>query len=160
MSILIDHLRTQVASTQRLLQVLLAQRDAIRKQDAEGVLARLGDVQAELAVRERIERERDDLLRAADTRLGVAPEALHLDDLLAGTPGRETDEARALSAELKGLLAEISQVHSQNKVLIRQELTFLDHLLRVLSGAPQGGYSAGGGFASATASYATVDARV
>jgi hypothetical protein len=159
-SVLIDHLRMQVASAQRLLQVLLAQRDAIRKQDAEGVLARLGDVQAELAVRERIERERDDLLRSAGGRLGVAPEALHLDDLLTGTPGREADEARALSAELKGLLGEISQVHAQNKVLIRQELTFLDHLLRVLSGAPQGGYSAGGGFASSASAYATVDARV
>ena len=154
------HLRTQVTSAQRLLQVLLAQRDSIRKQDAAGVLARLGDVQAELVVRERIEREREDLLRSAGNRLGVAPEALHLDDLLSASSGAEADEARSLSAELKGLLSEIADVHQQNKLLIRQELSFLDHLLRVLSGTPQGGYSAGGGFASAAPAYATVDARV
>lgn len=159
MSMLLEHLRTQVGSAQRLLQVLLAQRECIRRQDAEGVLARLGDVQAELAVRERIEHERDGLLRAAGSRLGVAPEALHLDDLLDGVPAHEAVGARTLSAELKGLLAEIAEVHQQNRMLIRQELSFLDHLLRVLSGTPQAGYSASGGFASAPA-YATVDARV
>lgn len=160
MSQLIGHLRMQVASAQRLLLVLLAQRDSIRRQDVEGVLARLGDVQAELAVRQRIERERDDLLRSVGTRLGVAPEALHLEDLLGGIPAGQAHEARSLSAELKGLLSEISTVHQQNRLLIRQELSFLDHLLRVLSGAPQAGYSASGGFASAAPSFATVDARV
>lgn len=160
MSQLIDHLRLQVASAQRLLLVLLAQRDSIRRQDVEGVLARLGDVQAELAVRQRIERGRDDLLRSAGTRLGVAPEALQLEDLLGGIPAGQADEARHLSAELKGLLAEVSTVHQQNRLLIRQELSFLDHLLRVLSGTPQAGYSASGGFASAAPAFATVDARV
>ena len=160
MTALLEHLRTQVASAQRLLMVLLAQRDCIKRQDAEGVLARLGDVQAELAVRERIERERDELLRSTAARIGVAPEAVHLDDILTGLPERDAYEARTLSAELKGLLAEISLVHQQNRVLIRQELSFLDHLLRVLSGAPQGGYSSAGGFASAAQRYATVDARV
>ena len=109
MSQLINHLLMQVASARRLLLVLLAQRDSIRKQDVEGVLARLGDVQAELAVRQRIERERDDLLRSAGTRLGVAPEALHLEDLLNGIPGGQADEARTLSAELKGL--QIGRAH-------------------------------------------------
>lgn len=160
MTALLEHLRTQVASAQRLLLVLLAQRDCIRKQDAEGVLARLGDVQAELAVRERIERERDDLLRGAAVRLGLAPEAVVLEDLLLDIPDRDAHEARTLSAELKGLLSEIAEVHQQNRVMIRQELSFLDHLLRVLSGTPQAGYSATGGFASAAARYATVDARV
>lgn len=160
MTALLEHLRTQVASAQRLLMVLLAQRDCIKRQDAEGVLARLNDVQAELAVRERIERERDDLLRGAGSRLGVAPEAVHLDDLLLDLTDRDAYEARTLSAELKGLLAEIGTVHQQNRLLIRQELSFLDHLLRVLSGMPQAGYSASGGFASAAPQYATVDARV
>ena len=160
MSSLIDHLRTQVESAQRLLHVLLAQRECIRKQDAEGVLARLTDVQSELAVRERIERERADLLRFAGNRIGVSPEALHLEDLLADIPANEAGEARSLSAELKGLLSEISQVHQQNKILIRQELSFLEHLIRAVSGTPQGSYSMGGGFASSAPKYATVDARV
>jgi hypothetical protein len=160
MSQLLDHLRMQVASAQRLLLVLLSQRESIRKQDVEGVLARLGDVQAELAVRQRIEREREDILRQTGSRLGVAPEALQLEDVLIGVPTAQAGEARNLSAELKGLLGEISTVHQQNRILIRQELSFLDHLLRVLSGTPQAGYSATGGFAAATPPFATVDMKV
>lgn len=160
MSALVEHLRTQVSSAQRLLHVLLAQRESIRKQDTEGVLARLGDVQAELAVRQRIETEREALLVRAGTRLGVAPEALELEDLLTEIPAVEAHEARSLSAELKGLLTEIGDVHKQNSVLIRQELSFLDHLLRVLSGSPQAGYSANGAFSANSHSFATVDSRV
>ena len=47
--------------------------------------------------------------------------------------------ARALSAELRGTLSETARIHGQNRVLIRQELAFLDHLMRVLSGTPEGG---------------------
>ena len=32
-------------------------------------------------------------------------------------------------------------MHDQNRLLVRQELSFLDHLMRVLSGTPQSGYS-------------------
>jgi hypothetical protein len=35
----------------------------------------------------------------------------------------------------------VARVHAQNRILIRQELSFLDHLMRVLSGMPQAGYS-------------------
>ena len=30
-------------------------------------------------------------------------------------------------------------MHDQNRMLVRQELSFLDHLMRVLSGTPQSG---------------------
>ena len=32
-------------------------------------------------------------------------------------------------------------MHAQNRILIRQELAFLDHLMRLMSGVPQAGYS-------------------
>ena len=41
-------------------------------------------------------------------------------------------------------IVEVGRIHDQNRVLIRQELAFLDHLMRVLSGTPQAGYSATG----------------
>jgi hypothetical protein len=44
--ILLEHLERQLASARRLLQIVLAQGEAIRLQDVETVLARLGDVQA------------------------------------------------------------------------------------------------------------------
>jgi hypothetical protein len=64
-----------------------------------------------------------------------------------------------MSAELRGLLVEIGKVHSVNRVLIRQELSFLDHLMRLLSGAPQAGYSATG-WTNAPQSANVVNARV
>jgi hypothetical protein len=155
---LIAHLERQIESSRRLLKIVLSQGESIRRQDVEGVLARLADVQTEMAQRARIELERDDLLRSEATRIGVAPETLDLEAMLAGRPAAEGIHARALSGELKGLLAEIGNVHDQNRVLLRQELTFLDHLLRVVSGSPQGGYSRAGW--SATPSLVSaVDAR-
>ena len=45
-----------------------------------------------------------------------------------------------------------------NRILIRQELQFLDHLLRVMSGSPQGAYSRLG-FDPVPQVVTTVDAR-
>ncbi len=56
------------------------------------------------------------------------------------------------------MLAEVAQVHGSNRVLIRQELTFVDHLLRVISGDPQAGYSPGG-WAAVPSPVTSVDAR-
>lgn len=159
MTVLLEHLDNQLRSSQRLLQVLLAQGDSIRKQDVEGVLARLGDVQTELANRERLERDRDGILRQAATQLGVAPDTVTLEDILKLVPATEGDAARAKSAELKGLLSEVARVHGHNRVLIRQELSFLDHLMRVLSGEPQGGYTQTGYASNGAPKLATLDTR-
>ena len=62
----------------------------------------------------------------------------------------EADLARARSAELRGLLAEIARVHGINRALMRQEMAFLDHLTRIIGAEPQTGYrppSAGAGTA-------------
>jgi hypothetical protein len=52
----------------------------------------------------------------------------------------EADLARARSAELRGLLAEIARVHGINRALMRQEMAFLDHLTRLIGQEPQVGY--------------------
>lgn len=154
----VAHLDRQVRSTQRLLQIVLAQSDAIRQQDTEAVLAQLGEVQAELGNRAQLEQERDALIRDAGARLGLDPEAVTLEAMLAASDPDTADRARALSAELRGLLGEIERVHGQNRVLIRQELGFLGHLTKVLSGSPQGSYSPFGETAMPQATNA-VDAR-
>jgi hypothetical protein len=140
----LDHLDRQVASARRLLGVVLAQGEAIRRQDVEGVLARLGELQAEMVKRAQIERERDLLIRGAAAVHGCAPESVTLQHRLPRRPAPAAGRARELSAELRGLLAEVARGHGQNRVLLRQELAFLDHLMRVLSGAPQGAYTAVG----------------
>jgi hypothetical protein len=155
---LVAHLDTQIASAKRLLQLLLAQTDAIRRQDVEGVLARLADVQIEFAARDRLEREREGILREAAATLGLRQEAVELDDILMLVGPAEVEPARRKSAELKGLLAELTRVHTENRVLIRQELAFLDHLVRALSGQPQTGYSPRGSQAVLSGT-STMDAR-
>jgi hypothetical protein len=154
-----DHLERQLGSARRLLRIVLAQREAIQRQDVETVLAQLSEVQTEMATRTQLEQERDVILEAAARRLGVAPETIGLDALLELVPAPEAGELRQKSAELRGLFQEIALVHGQNRVLIRQELSFLDHLIRILSGAPQAGYSPFGGQGSAAPAWSAVDAR-
>jgi hypothetical protein len=139
--LVLEHLERQLASARRLLQIVLAQSEAIRGQDVESVLARLSDVQAEMVKRVQLERERDTLLAQAGAELAMRAEDVTLEALLLRMGEREADRARQISAELRGTLAEVSRVHGQNRILIRQELSFLDHLMRVMSGMPQAGYS-------------------
>ena len=157
---LMDHLDRQLASAKRLLQIVVAQRDAIRAQDVEGVLARLAEVQQEMGRRMQLERERDVLLDQASNALRRPPADITLDMILVLLPAGEAVQARALSSELRGTLAETSRIHSQNRVLIRQELAFLDHLMRVLSGTPEGAYSAGGGSSPRAQVLNLIDTRV
>jgi hypothetical protein len=157
-SAVVSHLERQVASSRRLLGIVLAQGEAIRAQDVEGVLARLSDVQIEMAVRNRLELERDGILRDAGARLGVSPEQVDLEGVLLDAPARDAERARELSAELRGLLLETQRTHDQNRVLIRQELSFLSHLMSVMSGAPRAGYSMDG-WAAAPQPVRAVDAR-
>ena len=57
------HLSLQIASGQRLLDLVLRQGTAIRERDVEAVLARLADIQVEMVARETLERERTELIR-------------------------------------------------------------------------------------------------
>jgi biopolymer transport protein ExbD len=141
---LVEHLERQLASNRRMLQIVLAQSEAIKVQDVQGVLARLAEVQQEMVQRGQIERERDALLANAAQVLRVPADQVTLDMLLQLTPEPTATRVRVLSAELKGLLAEVARIHRQNRVLIRQELLFLDHLMRVMSDAPQAGYTSVG----------------
>lgn len=125
------HLELQIASAQRLLDLVLRQGAAIRERDVEAVLGRLGDIQVEMAARESLERERTELIRRAAVRLGIEPVEVGLPALSGLAAPADQERLLARSAELRGLLAEIAREHGINRALMRQELTFLDHLLRV-----------------------------
>ena len=51
--------------------------------------------------------------------------------------------AHERSAELRGLLAEIAREHGINRALMRQELSFLSHLTRLVGGEPEPAYRPG-----------------
>jgi hypothetical protein len=141
---LLAHLDVQLASGRRLLGLVLAQGASIRARDVEGVLAQLAEIQGEMARRGALETDRAALLQRAGAALGVPASHVTLERLCAlVTPGA-AQAARDRSAELRGLLAEIAREHGINRALMRQELTFLSHLTRLVGQEPEPGYAAPG----------------
>jgi hypothetical protein len=148
----IAHLNAQLVSARRLLQVVLEQGAAIRKRDVHNVVALTGVLQAELQHRQAIEDERSRLLERAGARLGVDPGAVSLGLLEGLMHPQAAQSARERSAELRGLLEEIKREHYCNRMLMQQELAFLDHLLRLAHGDGDAGYGSGGDRPSASRS--------
>jgi hypothetical protein len=138
----IAHLDAQIASARRLLEAVLRQGQAIRGRQVEDVLARLTDIQAEMGRRAALEHSRTAILTAAGAALGIPPHTVTLDALAELLAPAQADVARERSAELRGLLAEIAKEHAINRALMRQELAFLDHLMRELGAEPHTGYAA------------------
>jgi FlgN protein len=148
---LLVHLDSQINSARGLLKLVLGQGAAIRERDSDAVLARLADIQSEMVRRGALEQERTQLLQRAGAALGVPATAVTLERLCAlVTPGA-AQAAMQRSAELRGLLAEIAREHGINRALMRQELTFLSHLTRLIGQETEPGYRPPGGAASAGA---------
>jgi hypothetical protein len=136
----ITHFTEQLASARRLLDAVLRQGTSTRRQDVEGVLACLAEIQGEMERRGRLEEERTSLLVGAAGRLARQPHEVTLDALTTlMTPG-EGAAVRERSAELRGLLSEIQREHHVNRALMRQELAFLDHLVRTFAVDEAPGY--------------------
>jgi hypothetical protein len=155
---LILHLEAQTASAERLLATVVAQTEAIKTQDVPTLIARLGDVQTELGIRRQLELDRERLMHEAAVRNGVPLHAIDFEALISGAPADVAGQARTLSTHLRTVLARVARIHANNRALIRQELTFVDHLIRLVSGIPQAGYSADG-WSTPTRPVTSVDAR-
>ncbi len=140
---LIAHLDNQVASAQRLLQIVLEQGAAIRERDVETVVRHAGAMQVEMQRRVTIEQTRSHLLERAGVRLGVTAASVTLELLTQLLDGPTADLARERSAQLRGLLEEVKREHTINRALMQQELAFLDHLLQLIGGDGSGAYRPG-----------------
>jgi hypothetical protein len=136
----VAHLDAQIASARRLLSVVLRQGQSIRAREVEEVMARLADIQVEMGRRAALEGARTTILTAAGGALGIAPHTVTIDALADLLAPAQAAVARERSAELRGLLAEVVREHAINRVLMRQELAFLDHLMRELGAEPDTGY--------------------
>jgi hypothetical protein len=134
------HLDAQIVSARRLLECILRQGASVRAREVDGVLAAMTQIQAEMGARARLENERAGLLTRAGSALGLSPAGVTLEALTQLMAPGEAELARARSAELRGLLAEIAREHGVNRALMRQELSFLDHLTRMIGAEPQAGY--------------------
>ena len=137
------HLDAQISSARRLLGSILAQGKAIRARDVEAVIQRLSDVKTEMSLRATLEEQRTDLLVRAGLALGVPAPNVTLEAMTMLMPAPHAASARERSAELRGLLAEVAREHGINRALMRQELAFLDHLVRLIGAEPDSGYGPG-----------------
>jgi len=145
------HLDAQLSSARRLLEIVLDQGAAIRRRDVQRVVSQTALLQLELQRRAIIERDRSRLLERAGMLLGVPPAAVTISMLDAVIDPARAPRAHERSAELRGLLEEIAREHHVNRVLMSQELAFLDHLLRLADGDRNLGYDADGDHSRAVA---------
>ena len=145
----IGHLDEQLASGRRLLDAVLRQGAATRRQDVDTVVGCLSEIQGEMERRAKLEQDRTQLLVLAAGRLARAPHDVTLDALASLMTTFEAAGARERSAELRGLLAEIQREHVVNRALMKQELAFLDHLVRLVGAGDDTGYQAHGNVATA-----------
>ena len=136
----LHHLDEQLASGRRLLDAVLRQGAATRRQDVDAVLACLTEIQGEMERRGRLEQDRASLLIGAAGMLARQPHEVTLDALAGLMAPAEGVAAKERSAELRGLLAEIQREHHVNRALMRQELAFLDHLVRTFAADEQPAY--------------------
>jgi hypothetical protein len=134
------HLDAQLLSGRRLLDLVLKQSAAVRDRDPEGVLACVAEIQGEMERRGRLERERAQILQHAAVHANVPAHEIDLELLTTLMDDQHAGAARTKSAELRGLLAEIAREHLVNRALMRQELSFLDHLTRLIGGDEPAGY--------------------
>ena len=135
------HLDAQIASARHLLDLVLEQGRAIRQRAVEPVLQKLAAIQAEVERRSHLEAARTELLTRAGAALGVPAPTVTMRQLAALMHPHEAQHALAMSQQLTGLLNEVAREHGVNRALMRQELTFLSHLTRLVGGAePEGAY--------------------
>jgi hypothetical protein len=146
---LLAHLDDQLASTGRLLQIVLAQATAIRDRDVDTVLSAITEIQGEMDRRAGLERVRAQILTHAGAQLGVQAPVVTLDAICSLIAPTDALAARERSAQLRGMLAEVGRQHQANRILMRQELSFLEHLTRLLGGEEHGGYAPPGAGAPA-----------
>ena len=138
------HLEAQLVAARRLLQVVLEQGAAIRNRDVRGVVQLTGVLQAELQRRQLLETQRLALLQRAGIRLGVPGGSVTLALLETPMDPESALMAGARSAELRGMLETVQREHHVNRVLMGQELAFLDHLLKLAGVGGDESYNAGG----------------
>src|ERR1700684_3785581 len=96
----LNHLQAQIASAQRLLEVVLEQGAAIRARDVHTVVRLAGLLHGELTRRQQIDRERSVLLERAGARLGIPAELVTLTRLGALMDTDAAQLAAVRSAEL------------------------------------------------------------
>jgi len=136
------HLAKQLESARRMLALVNEQGAAIRGRDVQNVVRLAGALQVEMHRREVVDSERERLLGRLAGSLALDADGLQLSSVQALLDYDSALLARARSVELTKIREEINREHHTNRVLMAQEMAFLDHLLRLVGGGGTGAYDA------------------
>lgn len=132
---LVAHLDEQLRSVARLRAAVDGLGAAIRDRDVTAVLHHTGTLEAETTFRTTLEARRTALLRRGAAALGVDPWDVSVAGLCSLADPERAALARSRSDELQAAMEDVAREHRTNRTLMQQELSFLDHLLR-LGGVP------------------------
>lgn len=142
---LLGHLDEHLRSVGRLRDAVRALGVAVRARDVEAVVRRTGTVDAETTFRATLDERRTALLVRAGGLLGLPPHEVTVSALCVLVNPEEARLAQERSAQLVGLTEEVAREHACNRALMQQELSFLDHLLRLGGAPPEPTYQPPGG---------------
>lgn len=132
---LVAHLDEQLRSVVRLRSAVEDLGAAIRARDVDAVVRHTGTLEAETTFRTTLEDRRSGLLRRGAAMLGVAPHEVTVAGLCSLVDEDQASLAQERSDALLRAMEEVAREHRTNRALMQQELSFLDHLLR-LGGVP------------------------
>jgi hypothetical protein len=132
---LVAHLDEQLRSVGRLRAAVDDLGGAIRARDVTAVLRHTGTLEAESTFRTTLEDRRSGLLRRGAIMLGVEPWEVTVAAVCSLVEPEDAAPALARSDELLVAMEDVAREHRTNRALMQQELSFLDHLLR-LGGVP------------------------
>lgn len=155
---LVAHLDEQLRSVHRLRTAVDDLGGAIRARDVAAVLRHTGTLEAETTFRTTLEDRRATLLRRGAAMLGVLPHEVSVAGLCALVDPEHAAPALRRSDALMQAMEDVAREHRTNRTLMQQELSFLDHLLRLGGVPPEPTYEPPGDARRATAGAAAARA--
>jgi hypothetical protein len=114
----------------RLLDLSLAQLQALQQQDVHGVHALLQEIEVVMLDRSRTEVRRSMLLTQAGSMLGIPADEVTREHLLAHCDEAVAQELTRSAEELRALVVELDAVVARNAAMLEQELAIIDVLVR------------------------------
>jgi len=124
------NVRDQARVWQRLLDLSVAQLQALQVQDVHGVHAVLQEIEVAMLDRSRTEVRRSVLLAQAAALLGMPLDAITRDVIVAYCEPDTAAELVEAAEELRALVVELDAVVSRNTALLQQELQIIEVLVK------------------------------
>lgn len=114
----------------RLLDLSRAQLAALQAQDVHAVHAILQEIEIVMLDRSRTEVRRGMLLNQAASMLGMAPDHVTRDVIVAQCDAPLGEALEEAAEELRALIVELDAVVARNTVMLEQELSIIEVLVR------------------------------